>query len=451
MGGRDMNSNDTRDNISSGEFTDELKAGATLLQGQYVIDGFLNSGGFGMTYLAKDSLERTVVIKECFPASFCCRNDHLVRARSRAHQMEFRSIVRLFVQEARRLSKLTHPNIVGVHQVFEDNDTAYMALDYIDGQDLLDVLEEDKRHLGQHELKNILLKILDAIGFMHDRNILHRDISPDNILLDKSGEPILIDFGAAREKATQASRALSALLVVKDGYSPQEFYVAGSEQGPSSDLYALAATFYHMVVGEAPPNSQTRVAAIAAKEQDPYRSIVTRVTGFDHDFLATIDKALNIFPKDRIQSAEEWAVEIDLDKRRESALAKARRDKNIERSISKLVTETNQAVLEDKQQHDQALKGAEHAPLAGAPNSDGAELGKKINNLRSAIAPENGHEISGSEQSGDFDHPVPEPVLADEITTPRRRFFRRSTGQRPARRFWIFGKSRTDHFGKAGL
>jgi len=446
-----MNSTDTRDYASGGEFTDELKAGATLLQGQYVIDGFLNSGGFGITYLAKDSLDRTVVIKECFPASFCCRSDNVVRARSRAHQKDFRSIVRLFVQEARRLSKLSHPNIVGVHQVFEDNDTAYMALDYIDGQDLLDILEEDKMHLGQHELRNILLKILDAIGFMHDQNILHRDISPDNILLDRSGDPILIDFGAAREKATKASRALSALLVVKDGYSPQEFYIAGSKQGPSSDLYALAATFYHMVVGEAPPNSQTRLAAIAAKEEDPYQSIITQATGFDHEFLAAIDKALNLFPKDRIQTAEDWAVEIDLDKRRASALAKARKDKNIEWSISKLVTETNQAVLKDKQQHDRELKAEQRAPVAVAPNPVAAELENAINHLQSEGAPEDGPEISGGEQSSEIDQPVPEPNLADETTTPRRRFFSRPAGQRPARRFWIFGKSRTENLGKAGL
>ena len=358
--------------------------------------------------------------------------------------------MRLFGQEARRLSKLSHPNIVGVHQVFEDNDTAYMALDYVDGQDLLDILEEGKRHLGQHELRNILLKILDAIGFIHDQNILHRDISPDNILLDKSGDPILIDFGAAREKATQASRALSALLVVKDGYSPQEFYVAGSQQGPSSDLYALAATFYHLVVGKAPPNSQTRLAAIAAKEEDPYKSIINQVDGYDHEFLAAIDKALNIFPKDRIQTAEDWAVEIDLDKRRASALAKARRDKNIERSISKLVTETNQAVLEDKQQTDRDLKAAEHPPAAVMPNPIDANFDNAINDLQSEIMPYDSDEIPGGEQSSEFDQPLSEPALVEETTTPKRRIFSRSNGQRPARRFWIFGKSRSDNLGKAG-
>ena len=445
-----MNSTDTRDEITGGEFTDELKPGATLLQGQFVIEGFLNSGGFGMTYLAKDSLDRIVVIKECFPASFCRRNNNVVRARSREHQKEFKSIVRLFVQEARRLSKLSHPTIVGVHQVFEDNETAYMTLDYVDGQDLLDILEDGKRNLGQSELRYILLKILDAIAFIHDQNILHRDISPDNILLDRSGDPVLIDFGAAREKATQASRALSALLVVKDGYSPQEFYIAGSEQGPSSDLYALAATFYHLVIGKAPPNSQTRLAAIAAKEADPYQSIVTQAAGFDHDFLAVIDKALNIFPKDRVQSAEEWAIEIDLDKRRAHALATARRDKNIEQSISKLVTETNLAVLEDQQQHDRDQATAEQAQLVAEKFSSTVSIVEEIDDHQSLILPDDDADILADEPTDDLCQ-QPDLEMIDEASTSKGQLFNRSVVRRSARRFWIFGKSRTEHLGKAGL
>ena len=448
-----MNSNETAGDIPGGEFTDELKPGATLLQGQFVIEGFLNSGGFGMTYLAKDSLDRTVVIKECFPASFCCRSDNLVRARSRAHQSEFKSIVRLFMQEARRLSRLSHPNIVGVHQVFEDNDTAYMTLDYIDGQDLLDILEDGKRHLGQIELRDILLKILDAVGFIHDQNILHRDISPDNILLDRTGNPILIDFGAAREKATQASRALSALLVVKDGYSPQEFYIAEGKQGPSSDLYALGATFYHLVTGSAPPNSQTRLAAIAAKEEDPYQALASQVTGFDPDFLAVIDKALNIFPKDRVQSAEEWAIEIDLDKRRASALAKARLDKNIEWSISKLVSETNRAVLEDKRQQDKDLKAAQRTPSASTPVPKPARLApeQNIDAIQPALAREKQGKTQEDAPCREPEQPSPEAVFVDETSPPKRRRFTNARGRRSAWRFWIFGKSRTEHLGKAGL
>ena len=159
----------------------------------------------------------------------CCRADACVRARSRAHQGEFDAVVRLFGQEARRLAKLAHPNIVGVRDVFEENGTAYMALDYIDGRDLLDVIEQETWRLDPDTVRGIALKLLDAIGHVHARGMLHRDISPDNILLTAEDEPILIDFGAARDTARRKSRLLSAMHVVKDGYSPQEFYLQGGE------------------------------------------------------------------------------------------------------------------------------------------------------------------------------------------------------------------------------
>jgi hypothetical protein len=292
-------------------FVDELKPGTKLLHGQYVIDSFLNAGGFGITYLARDSLDRKIVIKECFPGAFCRRSRYIVQARSRAHQNELKSIVRLFVQEARSLAKLSHPNIVGVHQVFEDNDTAYMALDFVEGRDLLDTIEDPKHGLTPAQIKAMLKDMLDAVGFIHDQGILHRDISPDNILIGKDMHPVLIDFGAAREEATKQSRVLSALRVVKDGYSPQEFYIAGSDQGPSSDLYALAATFHHLIAKDVPPNSQARLAAIASGDPDPYTKLAGRITGYDAPFLAAIDKALEILPKDRLQSAKAWLDMMD--------------------------------------------------------------------------------------------------------------------------------------------
>lgn len=292
-------------------FVDELKPGTKLMHGQYTIESFLNAGGFGITYLARDSLDRKIVIKECFPGAFCRRSRYVVQARSRAHQNELKSIVRLFVQEARSLAKLDHPNIVGVHQVFEDNDTAYMALDFVEGRDLLDVIEDPNQGLTPAQIKNILKEVLGAVGFIHDQGILHRDISPDNILINQDYHPVLIDFGAAREEATKQSRVLSALRVVKDGYSPQEFYIAGSEQSPSSDLYALAASFHHLIVGDVPPNSQARLAAIASGEKDPYEPIAGKYPDYDDNFLKALDKALAVLPKDRVQTAKEWLAMME--------------------------------------------------------------------------------------------------------------------------------------------
>ncbi len=290
---------------------DDLQPGTTLLHGQYTITRFLNNGGFGITYLAKDSLDRTVVIKECFADAFCRRTNALVSARSRAHQSELKSIIRHFIREAQSLSKLKHPNIVGVHQVFEDNDTAYMAIDYVDGRDLQDILDDQNTVLTPEQITGMTRKLLNAIGYVHDANLLHRDISPDNILLTADDEPVLIDFGAAREDTSEDGRKHSALRVVKDGYSPQEFYIAGSEQGPWSDLYALAASLYHVIRGEAPVNGQARLVAIAEQRPDPYQPLAGAVDGYPEGFLEAIDKAMNTKPSMRLQSAEDWLAMLD--------------------------------------------------------------------------------------------------------------------------------------------
>lgn len=287
-------------------FADDLKPGTQLLGGHYTIVGFLNSGGFGITYLAKDSLDRTVVIKECFPNALCRRSTSLVRARSRKHQGDFRGFVESFMIEAKSLARLVHPNIVGVHQVFEDNDTAYMAIDYIDGRDLHDILNSTDQAFSPAEIVTMLKKMLSAVEFIHQVGILHRDISPDNVLIDKSGNPILIDFGAASEQVMRATRVLTGRRVIKEGYSPQEFYLTGAEQSPASDLYSLGATFYHIITGQAPPESQRRLARVAEGEPDPYQPLAGRFEGYPPGFLEAIDKAVRVMPRDRIQSAGDW-------------------------------------------------------------------------------------------------------------------------------------------------
>jgi serine/threonine protein kinase len=217
-----------------------------------------------------------------------------------------RSFVENFVEEARSLARLVHPNIVGVHQVFEDNDTAYMAIDFVNGRDLHEILESSDQPFTPAEIVSMLKKMLSAVEFIHQVGILHRDISPDNILVDKSGNPVLIDFGAASEQAARSTRVLTGRRVIKEGYSPQEFYLTGADQSQSSDLYSLAATFYHVITGKAPPESPRRLARVAESKTDPYDPLAGRFTGYPTGFLELIDKALRVLPKDRIQSAGDW-------------------------------------------------------------------------------------------------------------------------------------------------
>lgn len=324
-----------------------LSDGTSLLDDEFTITGRLSHGGFGITYLAKDnSLNRTVVIKECFPEAFCTRrNNTSVMVRSSTYEDQYLSIVKMFTREAQSIAKMRHPNIVGVHRVFEDNNTAYMALDLIDGHDLMEIIEDEDRDLTPKQIKDILFKILDAIELVHAHDLLHRDISPDNILLDKWGNPFLIDFGAAREEASKKTRAVSTLMVVKDGYSPHEFYFAGSKQDASSDLYALAATFYHIISGQAPINSQTRVSEVAINNPDPCVPLSGSFPDYEDAFLAAIDKAMRIPPLDRIQSAREWVNAIDPHNKHLENYVRPVVNESLGMTLTSLVSETNRDLL----------------------------------------------------------------------------------------------------------
>ena len=174
---------------------EDLPVGTVLCGDQFTITDRLGAGGFGITYIAKDNtLGRTVVIKECFPDDFCYRKGKDVVPRSSSQADPVDSIVRMFMREAQSLAKLRHPNIVGVHRAFEENRTAYMALDLIDGRDLIDVMEDQSATLSPARVKDILVQLLDAIEKVHELDLLHRDISPDNIIIEKNGTPVPVSY-----------------------------------------------------------------------------------------------------------------------------------------------------------------------------------------------------------------------------------------------------------------
>lgn len=323
------------------EASHALSTGDKLLHGQYTIQCYLSSGGFGVTYLARDSLDRRLVIKECFPVLTCHRKGKQVIGRTPEDEATFKTIVRNLMHEARRMARLDHPNIVGVHQVFEENGTAYMALDFINGLDLLDIIQHDPARLTPEVVKSILKKTLEAVVYMHDSDMLHRDISPDNILLTEDNEPVLIDFGAAREVTNKASRAMSSIDTVKEGYSPLEFYSKGAEQNAASDIYSIGASFYHVLMGKAPPDSLTRLSAVAADDADPLEPISMDIKGYDRFFLSSIDAAMALFPKDRLQSTKLWLEQVDEERRQEALVAAAQKDVGLEEVIKNLIDKTN--------------------------------------------------------------------------------------------------------------
>ncbi|MEM7074041.1 MAG: serine/threonine-protein kinase [Pseudomonadota bacterium] len=370
------NSVEDTDAAPPNAFGDELPPGTVLCGGQYTIENYLNSGGFGITYLARDSLGRKVVIKECFPGAICCRHNESIRPRSKGGAAEFRKILKLFEKEALALSELQHPYIVGVHQFFKDNDTAYMALDFVPGRDLLQIINEDPHKLAPADIKQLLIQLLEAVSYLHDRGILHRDISPDNILIEETGAPVLIDFGAARESATRVSRVLSKVLTVKDGYSPHEFYLVGSEHQFSSDLYALAASFYHLVSGVAPPSSQVRLAAEARKTADPLMPLDGRFKEYETEFLDAINQCLSVFPGERIQTAREWRDLIDVERRKQILLQEAQQNLEIDARVSQLVRQSQDTAgvrTEQKSGVRTEQKSRKQKPAVAVPRTPPAE------------------------------------------------------------------------------
>jgi serine/threonine protein kinase len=288
----------------AGAFIDDLVPGTALGKGKYWISRTISSGGFGITYLATDAAGRTVVIKECFAEAMCRRSGNQVTARSRSSQTYFDKILHCFQNEARTLASLSHSNIVRLQDSFRENGTAYLVLDHIVGSDLFDVIEDDERGLPVADIVALTRKLIAAVGYVHDQGILHCDISPENIFLDLNGEPILLDFGSARSQSTQ--RGFEGPNMVKDGYSPHEQYLPESRIGPSTDLYALAGSIYHLISGVAPATCQSRIAALADRLPDPCRPLAGNVSGYPQSFLASVDKAMSVMPHARYQSAADW-------------------------------------------------------------------------------------------------------------------------------------------------
>jgi len=238
----------------------EALATGTELVGDFRIEKVLGAGGFGITYLARETaLDRLVAIKEYFPSDFAARRD-LVSAvpRSGDCTADYEWGLERFIAEAQVLAKFDHPNIVRVYRYFRANNTGYMVLHYEDGQSLKGWLTKLGRAPRQGELDKLVAPLLEALSVVHAAEMLHRDIAPDNIIVRSDGAPVLIDFGAARGDIAQHSRTVSAL--VKPGYSPYEQYAEiGRQQGPWTDIYALAATLYHAVTGKRPPDAPSRI------------------------------------------------------------------------------------------------------------------------------------------------------------------------------------------------
>lgn len=233
--------------------TSELSAG-TLLQGKYRIDRVLGQGGFGITYAATHTvLNSKVAIKELFPEG-TARQGTTVAPPGTLGGGGWQELKKSFILEAQTVARFNHPAIVRVMDIFEENGTAYLVMEYLEGQPLGKPLESGPASLDLVE--KIARDVAEALKVVHGNGLLHRDIKPDNIYLEKTGRVVLIDFGSARNFASGQSSRHTRL--VTPGYAPLEQYATQATLGPYTDIYALGATLHHALTGQQPPDAVSR-------------------------------------------------------------------------------------------------------------------------------------------------------------------------------------------------
>lgn len=250
-----------------------LQAGTVLHE--YQILSMLGSGGFGVTYLAQDlNLDCKVAIKEFFPTSLARRlGDKVVRPKAMAWSGPFKTGLQQFLIEARTLASFRHPNIVRVRRFFETNGTAYMVMEYEEGESLFRWVT-GRGSPDRRTVLRIVLLLLDGLDAVHRAGFLHLDMKPSNIVIRPDGSAVLLDFGAARRLTTDGGKLITAVLT--PGYAPYEQYHEEGRLGPWNDLYSLGAVMYYMVTGRKPVDAPARVTtdplvpATAAAALDEY-------------------------------------------------------------------------------------------------------------------------------------------------------------------------------------
>lgn len=233
----------------------QLNQGATLQNGKYRIEKVLGQGGFGITYLATQAiLGNKIAIKELFMQGINDRHDGMVTVSNNANSNLFAHQKRKFVKEAQRIAGLNNKHIVKVHDMFEENNTAYYVMDYIEGESLQDVITHHHGALPESCVKDYLNQILSALSAMHQNCIWHLDIKPANIMLDKNGNIILIDFGASKHIESEGTLTVSTSLSLTQGFAaPEQLQGTIQNIGAWTDFYALGATLYVLLTRTMPP------------------------------------------------------------------------------------------------------------------------------------------------------------------------------------------------------
>ena len=286
----------------SGEAHHQLKP-YTILAGKYLVGDVLGEGGFGITYVGFDlNLEMRVAIKEFYPSGYATREADATSAltiytgKNKEYVEKWRDN---FIREARMLAKCSHlSGIVGVKDFFQENNTAYIVMEYLEGITLKEYAKSRGEKLPVQQLITSLEPVMVSLCELHNSGTIHRDISPDNIMVLPGGAMKLLDFGAARDYAESGERSLSVML--KPGYAPEEQYRTKGKQGPWTDVYALAGTIYKCITGVTPPESMERL------REDELKKLGELGVFLPPETEAALLKGLEVYAENRYQTMEEF-------------------------------------------------------------------------------------------------------------------------------------------------
>ncbi len=334
----------------------------TLLSGKYLVGRVLGQGGFGITYLGWDTnLDIRIAIKEFFPQGLVSRvpGENSVISYTGEIKDQFSFGVDSFLRESKTLARFEHhPNIVTVRDFFKENNTAYMVMSFIEGVTLLEHLKNSGDKIPVEQAVQIIMPVLDALKEVHRAFIMHRDISPDNIFIDREGRVVIIDFGAARQDMREKSKSLSVIL--KAGYAPEEQYRSKGKQGPWTDIYAVGATLYRAITGETPPEAMDRL-----DEDDlvPPSQLGVAIEPKQEQALL---KALAVKARNRYQAVEVFQSEL---------VAASDKGQAVESPVgagSKVPVEPPRAEVKAGEE---GLKEKEQAEAAGAPEKKAGPAG----------------------------------------------------------------------------
>jgi serine/threonine protein kinase len=284
-----------------------LPSGTKLNNGAFVIGKVLGSGGFGITYYSGDmALRRYIAIKEFFPPD-CTRNGSQIIA---SHSADFLQAKNKFIEEARTLAQFNHSSIVKVLNVFEDNGTAYMVMEFLKGKTLQHHIEEFGRYKQmESEALKYVRQIGEALQTIHEVQIIHRDIKPENIILCEDGRVVLIDFGLNKKIEVAGNYQTRQLSTTKqlgtDGYSPPEQYLRNAQTGIFTDVYSLGATMYFALTGQAPISAPQRAMGEILEAPQEVNPFVSHAIG------DAVMSAMAIDSGQRPQTVEDFLVQLE--------------------------------------------------------------------------------------------------------------------------------------------